>query len=89
MQRTARVRHVNATEKKKISHRICTANMSRCKDTPALQEYVRKICGWLNLCTVAFELPKQPNHRIIESLRLEKTHRIIQSKHSPFTNGSH
>jgi len=28
-------------------------------------------------------------HRIIESLRLEKTHRIIQSNHSPFTNGSH
>ena len=27
-------------------------------------------------------------HRIIESLRLEKTHRIIQSNHSPFTNGS-
>ena len=25
---------------------------------------------------------------IIESLRLEKTHRIIQSNHSPFTNGS-
>ena len=27
-------------------------------------------------------------HRIIESLRLEKTHRIIQSNHPPFTNGS-
>ena len=27
-------------------------------------------------------------HRIIELLRLEKTHRIIQSKHSPITNGS-
>jgi len=27
-------------------------------------------------------------HRIIESLRLEKTHRIIQSNHSPFTTGS-
>jgi len=26
--------------------------------------------------------------RIIESLRLEKTHRIIQSNHSPITNGS-
>jgi len=25
---------------------------------------------------------------IIESLRLEKTHRIIQSNHSPITNGS-
>jgi len=29
------------------------------------------------------------DHRIIESLRLEKTHRIIQSNQSPFTNGSH
>ena len=29
------------------------------------------------------------NHRIIESQRLEKTHRIIQSNHSPFTNGTH
>ena len=28
------------------------------------------------------------NHRITESLWLEKTHRIIQSNHSPFTNGS-
>jgi len=28
------------------------------------------------------------DRRIIESLRLEKTHRIIQSNHSPFTNGS-
>ena len=28
-------------------------------------------------------------HRIIESQRLEKTHRIIQSNHSPITNGSH
>ena len=27
--------------------------------------------------------------RILESLRLEKTHRIIQSNHSPVTNGSH
>jgi len=27
-------------------------------------------------------------HRIRESLRLERTHRIIQSNHSPFTNGS-
>ena len=29
-----------------------------------------------------------PFHRIIQSLRLEKTHGIIQSNHSPFTNGS-
>jgi len=29
------------------------------------------------------------NHRIIESPRLEKTHRISQSNHSPITNGSH
>jgi len=28
------------------------------------------------------------DHRILESLRLEKAHRIIQSNHSPFTNGS-
>jgi len=28
------------------------------------------------------------NLRIIESLRLEKTHRIIQSNHLPTTNGS-
>ena len=27
-------------------------------------------------------------HRIIESQWLEKTHRIIQSNHSPITNGS-
>ena len=39
--------------------------------------------------TVAhLKVPLPWNHRIIESLRLEKTHRIIQSKHSPFTNGS-
>jgi len=30
----------------------------------------------------------QKSYRIIESLRLEKTHRIIQSNHSPFTDGS-
>ena len=28
-------------------------------------------------------------YRVIESLRLEKTHRIIQSNHPPTTNGSH
>ena len=28
-------------------------------------------------------------HRIIESLRLEKTHRIIQSNHPPIANSSH
>ena len=32
---------------------------------------------------------KDSNHGIIESPRLEKTHRIIQSNHSPITNGSH
>jgi len=33
--------------------------------------------------------PLSEKFRIIESLRLEKTHRIIQSNHSPITNGSH
>ena len=32
--------------------------------------------------------PEHWNHRIIELLRSEKTHRITQSNHSPFTNGS-
>jgi len=32
---------------------------------------------------------KIPLHRIIESPRLEKTHRIIQSNHPPITSGSH
>ena len=32
--------------------------------------------------------PPAVNHRITELLRLEKTHRITQSNHSPITNGS-
>ena len=38
--------------------------------------------------TPIFKKGWKDDHRIIESLRLEKTHRIIQSNHLPFTNGS-
>ena len=31
---------------------------------------------------------EEGSHRIIESLRLEKTHSITQSNHSPITNGT-
>jgi len=49
------------------------------------------------LCSVFFckmeqgscEVPGGLNHRIIESPRLEKTHRITQSNHPPITNSSH
>jgi len=36
-------------------------------------------------CNVQLHL----NHRIIESARLEKTYRNIQSNHPPITNSSH
>ena len=50
-------------------------------------------CGALQTCRFTDPWPNffvkyLKNHRIIESPRLEKTHRIIQSNHSPFTNGS-
>jgi len=32
---------------------------------------------------------RRKNHRIIEPPMLEKTHRITQSNHPPFTNSSH
>ena len=38
---------------------------------------------------IFFLTSNQISPRIIESLRLEKAHRIIQSNHSHITNGSH
>ena len=55
-------------------------------------------CQWVDLHCCSLEacmdvghctLSHVGDHRIIESQRLEKTHRIIQSNHSPITNGSH
>ena len=54
-----------------------------------VQQYESSINGVFG--NVAFFFVFPPNsqtYRIIESLRLEKTHRIIQSNHLPITNGS-
>jgi len=37
----------------------------------------------------AHEINNDRDHRIIESLRLEKTYKIIQSNHLPITNSFH
>ena len=54
----------------------------------------RVVTHWNRLPKEAVDAPSleafkaRLHHRIIESPRLEKTHRIIQSNHSPITNGS-
>ena len=69
---------------------VCV-HMAVCKAGAALVSSCTWVCKGMGfyyfLVSTIFSL--HSFHRIIESLRLEKTHRIIQSNHPLITNGSH